>query len=332
MGSTNRDYMRDDDDNPRTPSWGHDVPTTKWLIIVTVGLFFLESIFTHDLEIGEKPGSLVTVVSVNTEVHQRPIDNAVARRAIGVQVSYVEEWLQLEPDKVLRGQVWRLVTFVFCHQRDQLPIGLVFDMMMLWYFGSTLERMYGSREFLWFYLFAALACGLVFTAFGFKMFLPSPLMGANPSILALLTLFATHFPRQELLFFGLIPVQIRVLLLIYVVMDFYGIVQAYSGQGTWVTVAYMSELWGMAFGYVYRQQNWRFTKLADWFDLRRLRRTMRRVTTARNLKVFQPESTSSLDEQVDAILAKIHEQGSESLTDRERSVLQRASDQAKNRP
>ena len=93
----------------------------------------------------------------------------------------------------------------------------------------------------------------------------------------------------------------------------------------------MSNLWGMAFGYAYRRQNWRLSRFAEMLDFRQLRRTMRRASTARTLKVFQPESGSRLDEQVDAILAKIHEQGSESLTDRERSILQRASDQAKNR-
>ena len=98
-----------------------------------------------------------------------------------------------------------------------------------------------------------------------------------------------------------------------------------------MTVAYMSELWGIVFGFLYRQQKWQLSFLADLFDFSRLRRSLRRASASRNLQVFHPEVTSNLDEQVDAILAKIHEHGSESLTDRERSILQRASDQAKNR-
>ena len=39
-----------------------------------------------------------------------------------------------------------------------------------------------------------------------------------------------------------------------------------------------------------------------------------------------------LDAKVDAILAKIHEQGSESLTESERAVLAKASERYKNRP
>ena len=323
MGSTNRDYMRDDD-GAGIASWGHDVPTTKWLIIVTVGLFFLQTIFTHEVNFVEREEPRVAAI------HYLHNAEPVAMRGFGEHVSYVEEWLELDCYKVLRGQIWRLVTFVFCHFRDA-PFNLVFNMVAVWYLGSSLERMYGSRELLWFYLFSALVCGVIFTCFGLQLFLPMPLMGANPCVIALLALFATHFPRQEILFFGLIPMQIRVLLAIYIVVDVYRILQAFSGQGTWTSVAYMYELWGAAFGYLYRQQRWRLSSIGDVFDVSRLRRTIRRASTARNLKVFQPEVTSNLDEQVDAILAKIHEHGSESLTDRERSILQRASDRAKNR-
>jgi membrane associated rhomboid family serine protease len=293
MGSTNRDYMRDEPGSG-TPTWGHDVPTTKWLIIVTVGTFFLQTLLTQ-------PGHF-----------------------------YLEEWLCLWSDEVLHGQIWRLVTFVFCHDRGA-PFSLVFNMVALWYLGSAIERMYGSREFLWFYLFSALVCGLVFTAFGLQMKLPMPLMGAGACVLATLTLYATHFPNREILFAWVIPMQIWALLLIYVAVDAYQIVQASAGQAPWARVAYMSELWGMAFGYLYRTQNWHLASFGSVFDLGRWRKTMRRATTARTLKVFHPESKGSLEEQVDAILAKIHEQGSESLTDRERAILQRASAQAKNR-
>lgn len=323
MGSNNRDYMRDDPDSQQ-PSWGHDVPTTKWLIIITVVVFFLQSILTHPARIREQPGASVASSG------ERISASTIAMQAFTFQVSYIEEWFSLDPYHVLRGQIWRVVTYAFCHETHS-PWSLVFNMIALWYLGSVLERMYGSREILWFYLSVAVICGVIFTCFGLKMELPRPLMGAGACVVALLTLYATHFPRQEILFFWVIPMQIRVLLLIYVAVDGFQIMQAYSGQAPWVLVAYMSELWGIAFAYLYRQQNWRLSSIADVLNITQWRRSLRRASTARNLKVFQPESQSSLDEQVDAILAKIHEHGSESLTERERSILQRASDRAKHR-
>lgn len=289
MGFNNRDYMQDDDQFDRQ-NWFQDIPTTKWLLIVTIVTFFLQ-----------------TVQSLN-----------------------IESLLSLDATRVQHGQIWRLLTYTFCHDREN-PFGLVFNMLLLWFMGSVLERMYGSREILFFYLAAAVFSGLVFVGFGLNLLLPIPLMGSDPGVMALFALYATHFPRQEILFAWLIPVQIQVLLWIYVAIDAYIILQATQRQTPWARVAYMSALWGIAFGFLYRKFQWRLAGIADLVNPKRLQQSIRRARAARRLKVFQPEPMSNLDEQVDAILAKIHEHGSDSLTERERGILQRASEQAKNR-
>src|SRR5262245_49998940 len=58
-----------------------------------------------------------------------------------------------EPGKVLSGEVWRLVTPMFLH------VGLwhlFWNMLILYWAGSWLEDIYGSREFLAFYLVSGL--------------------------------------------------------------------------------------------------------------------------------------------------------------------------------
>ena len=290
MGSSNRDYMQDEYDDTRGPAWGHDVPSTKWLIVTTVGVFILQAIL----------------------------------------IPQILTWGRLSPNDVIGGQIWRLVTYVFCYD-PMNAVGLVFDMLIVWFLGSTLERMYGSREILWYYLASALACGLIFTTFGMTLKSLRPLLGAGSCVAALLMLYAMHFPRREILVMFIIPVEIRVLVGIYIALHAYTILQAYSGRVGFEAIAYMSGLWGIGFGYLYRRFNWHFSDMMEWFDLRKLQQFIRRAKAGRRLKVYAPEPMTNLDEQVDAILAKIHEQGSESLTDRERSILQKASEQAKNR-
>lgn len=329
MGSSNRDYMQEQYETPRR-SWGDDIPTTKWLLIITVVAFFLQTILTHDIVLPQREDSSVAQVDNVVKTVSRQVVQPVVRGGFGLYPSYLEEWFALDANKVLHGQVWRLLTYIFCHFRDS-PFNLVMNMVALWYLGSVLERMYGSRELLWFYLVAGVVCGLIFVAFELKIDLPVPLMGSSSCVMALFCLYATHFPRQEILFCWIVPMQIRVLLLIFVALDLYTILNAYAGHTAWETVAYTSEIWGVAFGYLYRRNNWRLSDFGDVFDVRRLQRSIRRASTARNLKVFHPEPMTNLDEQVDAILAKIHEHGSESLTERERAILQKASEQAKNR-
>src|SRR5262245_39427678 len=53
----------------------------------------------------------------------------------------IEEWFALIPEYVNHGQVWRLVTYMFLHgsiERGGI-FHIVFNMLMLWMFGSSLE-------------------------------------------------------------------------------------------------------------------------------------------------------------------------------------------------
>jgi membrane associated rhomboid family serine protease len=67
----------------------------------------------------------------------------------------VTEWLSLTTDDTLsRWQLWRLLTYAFCHDTRNL-LHLVFNMLCLWFFGRTLLSRLGTREFVAFYLTAA---------------------------------------------------------------------------------------------------------------------------------------------------------------------------------
>ncbi len=77
-------------------------------------------------------------------------------------VSIVQEWFELQTNKVVRqGQVWRLLTCAFCHDRFSLW-HILFNMLFLYWFGRMLEPLYGSREFLLFYLTAAVVASLCY--------------------------------------------------------------------------------------------------------------------------------------------------------------------------
>src|SRR5579872_5356162 len=106
MGSFNRDYMQDEY-NPREPSWGADTPTTKWLLIVTVVVFFLEGMTQKRVMPVENIAS--TVGAAEQTIH------LTASRFVIPGQSHVEDWLTLDASSVLHGQIWRLVTYAFCH-------------------------------------------------------------------------------------------------------------------------------------------------------------------------------------------------------------------------
>ncbi|MBW3538918.1 MAG: rhomboid family intramembrane serine protease [Planctomycetes bacterium] len=314
MGIENRDYARGS-----SGGWwgggyggygGGTSPVCKWLIGITAGVFLLQLATTR----------LATREEFRRTGHDR--------------VSVAEQWLQLDPDKVVhQGQVWRLITYAFCHSRREL-FHIVFNMLFLWWFGKTLESMYGSREFLLFYLIAALISAAAFVGLALFSERLNPAVGASGSIMAVVMLYALHFPRQQILLFFVIPLEIRWLVLFYVLYDLYPVAQELLGQPSRDGIAHSAHLGGLAFGFAYRKLNWRLDRLMRGWRLPNWRR---RFGSQRKIRIYHPEPpeprepVGDLEAELDRILEKIGTQGESSLTDREREVLKAASRKYKNR-
>lgn len=268
-------------------------------------------------------------------------------------------WLQFRVDEVFRrGQVWRLVTYAFVHSLGQLT-HIVFNMLGLYYFGPDLEAIYGRREFLRFYLIAAVCGALCHTALVLALGtdLRVPMIGASGAVLGVLMLYARHFPRRQVYLMGLIPLEIRWLVLAYVVLDFFPIVsQLLNGSSRGDTVAHAAHLGGLLYGFLFHRFNLPLTLWAPFDAL--FRRGGSSSATSRpdsrggvgrrraDVRLHRPDVESrptltefesaevgqpDFQEQVDQILAKIFEQGEGSLTSSERRILEEASERYKKR-
>ena len=248
------------------------------------------------------------------------------------QDSRVFEWLAAERDLVLRhGQVWRLLTYAFCHSETHV-IHIICNMVALFFLGRLVSRTLGEREFLWVYLAAAIFAGIVQIC---SMSLIRSdgqdwTLGASGAVSAVFVLFAMHFPRVKLYIFGLVPVEARVLL---------GLVAAYDGLGflglvpsvpvpSGASVGHAAHLGGMIFGFLYFR--WEM-HLSRWWD--DFRGRARKIDLPRtNLRVYNPGVQPEIDNsnRIDGILAKISREGESSLNDRERRILVQASEHMKN--
>ena len=83
-----------------------------------------------------------------------------------LQISVVQEWLELDPEKVKKGQVWRIVTGAFCHDRFGVW-HILFNLLFIYWFGRRLELLYGSREFCLFYFGSVIFSSLVYVLVAF---------------------------------------------------------------------------------------------------------------------------------------------------------------------
>ena len=122
------------------------------------------------------------------------------------------------------GYGWTLLTSAFSHQ-ELWHIAL--NMLVLWSFGCVLERLWGVRVFVAFYLAAAVV------ASASHCFVSSVIMG-NPGIPALGASGAVSgllFPQHRILVFGVIPVPALVGALAFVAIDLWGLFAQSRGGG-----------------------------------------------------------------------------------------------------
>lgn len=130
---------------------------------------------------------------------------------------------------VLRGQVWRLVTFVFIPQTGGLWL---FLFLYFYYFvGSTLEREWGAGRFTIYYLTGM----LMSIIYGFIIYFVTGVsysMTANYINLSMFFAFATLFPDNMVLLFFIIPIKMKWLAIIDALYFVYAIIQDFSaGMG-----------------------------------------------------------------------------------------------------
>ena len=115
-------------------------------------------------------------------------------------------YFSFSPELILRGQVWRLITFIFIPQ-DLSMWALLFFYFYYW-IGSTLEREWGTVRFNIF-IFSGI---LLTVIYGFVIYLitkQSVSIGTYYIYLSMFFSFATLFPDTQVLFMFIIPVKIK---------------------------------------------------------------------------------------------------------------------------
>jgi len=134
---------------------------------------------------------------------------------------------------------YQLVTHMFAHGGF---FHILFNMYALWMFGSVLERVWGPKRFLIFYLVCGLAAGLT------QMFLVSggAAIGASGAIMGLLAAFAYTFPNTQFYILPFpFPIKAKYMAAIYAAIDLFG---GFSGSTD--NVAHFAHLGGLVMGFI----------------------------------------------------------------------------------
>jgi membrane associated rhomboid family serine protease len=288
MGLYDRDYTREQDESQPTyapqmriglPSF---TPAVKWLIITNAIVF----LFGWIISMPTKP-----------------------------EIDFLENLFALNPaTPALTLQVWRLVTYQFLHG-DFWHI--FFNMLWLVFLGTSLERQWGTRKFLVFYLFCGIAGGLFYILLVYVGFLPAlPMIGASGAVFGVLTACAILFPQARVFIFPLpFSVSIRVIAIIFICIASLTILS--KGKNAGGEAAHLA---GIAAGAIYVvSDSWRTALMLRF----KAKRWDKHVESERKLRI-----------EVDRILKKMYDLGLHSLTSSEKRILKKATkfEQTRSKP
>ena len=173
-------------------------------------------------------------------------------------------WLPLYAPLVLRGQIWRLITFVFI-PRSENPFYLLLGCYFYFWIGQMLEREWGTAKFNLFYL-----CGVVLTAvygmaaglltdYGFVF----PFANIYYVNLSIFLIIATYYGEMQVLLFFVVPIKMKWMAIIDVVLVLID-VMPYARAGLWLFALtplasfvnyfiFTWPVWSMKLGIVRRQ-------------------------------------------------------------------------------
>jgi membrane associated rhomboid family serine protease len=131
--------------------------------------------------------------------------------------------LQLQLDKILvaHGEIYRLLSVVLVHDPNDI-FHLLFNMYALWYAGQIVERMYGARLLLFFYVLGGIAASISSYVFGDSV----AAVGASGAIFALfgVVLVSTRYHHAVLdQQMRAIASQVGLLILLNLVLGFAGV-------------------------------------------------------------------------------------------------------------
>jgi membrane associated rhomboid family serine protease len=219
---------------------------------------------------------------------------------------------------------WTALTYMFLH------VGfthLLFNMIVLFFFGPRLELRLGSKSFIWFYLFGGFGGAL----FHFFLSPGAPMVGASGAVYAVLLGYAYFWPRDVIYLWFVLPVQVWVLTTFLVFASvFLGL--AGTGDG----VAHFAHLGGLAFGYLYiwiaeRRRAARvkpFKQAAPPQGSRFQTPAGRERDALERWKRISRDGLHELNrEEIDSLLEKASVQGVASLSADERAFLDRMANQ-----
>ena len=190
----------------------------------------------------------------------------------------IHHYFALTPEEFAAGKIWQIATYMFLHDVGGLhvsgggaivdyvpgsPTHILFNMFVLWMFGTLFEPAWGARRFVFFYVMCGLGGGVAVVLMGLFFpgvaFFQHGVVGASAAVLGFVIAYAVTFPDRYVYFFFMVPIQGRYIGIATVILDL--VWNFFGGH-----IASQAHIGGMLTAYFLLTGNWRPSR---WKGLRR---------------------------------------------------------------
>lgn len=244
-----------------------------------------------------------------------------------------EEWLALTNYGLQHGWVWQLFTFQFLHFS---LVHIICNLITLWFFGHFVENVLGKKRF----LIAFFGCGAIGGILQGALMLLFPnvlfgseVVGASAGVSGLLAIFALLEKDSEVRFSLILPMRAMVLLwIVGGISLFFTLVPSVRGGG----IAHAAHLGGLLAGIAWVKLGWYhdyvqlpWERWLEWLKTPRSKPKASKPSQSTAVRKSDwsdapPAAGEFSTDEVDAVLDKISARGINSLTSRERAILEAA--------
>lgn len=168
----------------------------------------------------------------------------------------------LSSQRLFQGWIWQLLSFNFLHAN---LMHLVFNLLMIWMFGSELERHLGRKRFC--YLMAVSGVGAGFCQAVVMAGAPGLILGASGIVFGLLLVYGITWPNRVVLVMLIFPMKVKWMVLLFGVIEFMAVV-----GDTQPGIANLAHLGGMAFAYLFMRYDKLYMGMRRSYYERKLKR------------------------------------------------------------
>ena len=221
----------------------------------------------------------------------------------------------------MSGLVWTFFSYSFLHEG---PLHLLFNILGIHFISRNIEYSLTRDSYIMLFILSVLLGSITWLVFNLD---GGFLIGTSAFVMASLTRFCLMRPDNPITFllFFVLPLSLkpRYLLMGVVGLELYGFI--FSELQNTSNIAHSAHLGGMIAGFILSTSFGKSIVLPKFsFKASKTKSSNQKSAVSVTDYSIDSEVTDDLEIQVDKILDKINEKGFGSLTDREKSLLEKA--------